>query len=179
MTSLRDLPILKQFGRLRRIDFKRSPVWVACHTLDHDEPWYEETNEETFRPYFGQLPFDPARAIALVSATFVLADRTTLPGFVTPTQVGGRPKAILALPQIADQQPHIFVAGGRQLGFWWGMITPPEDFKSRSYASLHRQPDQVFPINFSADPGLAVGVTSGRLDGFCYAPDLKTVTFVR
>jgi hypothetical protein len=31
-------------------DLITHPVWVSCHSVDYDEPWYDGTNEETFRP---------------------------------------------------------------------------------------------------------------------------------
>ena len=39
-------PILKQFGDLQASDFARQPVWVSVHTLDNEEPWYDDTDEE-------------------------------------------------------------------------------------------------------------------------------------
>jgi hypothetical protein len=44
------VPILSQFGDLTSEDFDRDPVWVGCHTVDADEPWIDDTDEETFRP---------------------------------------------------------------------------------------------------------------------------------
>jgi hypothetical protein len=48
-------PELRQFGSLTAEDFERIPVWLACHVADYDEPWYDETDEETFRPWSGDL----------------------------------------------------------------------------------------------------------------------------
>lgn len=44
-------PELKQIGALSLSDFLRHPVWVGVHTRDTDEPWYDETDEETYRPW--------------------------------------------------------------------------------------------------------------------------------
>ena len=52
-------PTLKQFGDLSPLDFDASPVWVQCHIIDYDEPWYDDTDEETFRPWDRALPVDP------------------------------------------------------------------------------------------------------------------------
>jgi hypothetical protein len=41
-------PELKQFGDLSHTDFERHPAWVACHAEDFAEPWFNETDEETF-----------------------------------------------------------------------------------------------------------------------------------
>lgn len=46
-------PELKQFGDLTHEDFDRHPVWIGCHVADYDELWYEDTDEETFRPWTG------------------------------------------------------------------------------------------------------------------------------
>jgi hypothetical protein len=46
-------PELKQFGDLTVDDFARCPAWISCHVQDYDEPWYDETDEETFRPWTG------------------------------------------------------------------------------------------------------------------------------
>lgn len=53
-------PLLRQFGDLTPADFKAHPVWVNCHVIDYDESWYEETDEETFRPWLKSTPVDPA-----------------------------------------------------------------------------------------------------------------------
>lgn len=97
-------PFLKQFGDLTDRDFAQSPVWVGCHTFDYDEPWYDDTDEETFRPWTAPLPVDPADGMFLVRASFRLADGRELGGFVTP-----------AAPNDADDlgliQPHMNVSG--------------------------------------------------------------------
>jgi hypothetical protein len=172
--TIRERPTLVQFGKLRRAHFDRAPVWVACHSFDHDEPWYEETTEQTFRPWGGPLPFDPALGMAVILADYQLADGTQLGGFVTPQlrDVGH------TAPDLGILQPHIFGPGGRQLSFWFGIITPPETSKTHFYSRLGRTAAQVFPINFSAQPGLALGIAEGTVPGFCYIPDLKTLTFV-
>ena len=48
-------PELKSSGELSQVDFVRHPVWTNCHVADYDEPWYDDTDEETFRPFFGGL----------------------------------------------------------------------------------------------------------------------------
>jgi len=44
------MPELKQFGDLYPADFDRHPVWVGSHGADDGQPWYDETDEETFDP---------------------------------------------------------------------------------------------------------------------------------
>src|SRR5260221_9118267 len=40
-------PLLKQAYDLIPDDLAHHPVWVSCHVVDYDEPWYEETDEAT------------------------------------------------------------------------------------------------------------------------------------
>ncbi len=77
-------PLLKQFSELTEDDFAQHPVWIAVHTVDYDEPWYDETDEETFRPWLGPLPIDPSEGMFLVKADFELHNGRHLNGFVTP-----------------------------------------------------------------------------------------------
>jgi hypothetical protein len=64
-------------------DFERLPIWLHCHVVDYDEPWYEETDEETFRPWTGPLPVAPESHF-LVRADFTAADGSRFVGFLTP-----------------------------------------------------------------------------------------------
>ena len=77
-------PVLRQFGDLTEDDFRRHPIWIACHGEDADEPLYDDTDEETFRPRPGVLPADPAEGMLVVRATARLRDGTRLSGFLTP-----------------------------------------------------------------------------------------------
>jgi hypothetical protein len=76
-------PELRQFGELEAEDFHRHRVWIACHTADYGKSWYQDTDEETFRPYTGELPADAAEGMLLVRAVFELRDGSRYPGFVT------------------------------------------------------------------------------------------------
>lgn len=154
---------MKPFGELSTSDFERHPVWVSCHVIDYDEPWYEETDEETFRPWLEGLPVDPAETMFLVRARFQAADGRTFPGFITPAE-----SADLGLIQ-----PQLFV-GARRFGFWGGMFGVPESERSEFYKDLRSTPDQVFPIEFSAEAGLATGITSGAIGAFYRKPDLSS-----
>jgi hypothetical protein len=81
-------PELKQFGDLTPADFERHPVWIACHTEDFAEPWFNETDEETFRPWTGPLPVGPSDGMLLVRATFEPHTVSQLCVFVTvPTRI--------------------------------------------------------------------------------------------
>ena len=63
-------PELKQFSDLTPSDFERHPIWVDCHVVDYDEPWYDDTDEETYRPWAGPLPVEIGSSV-LVRADFV------------------------------------------------------------------------------------------------------------
>jgi hypothetical protein len=151
-----ETPELKQFGDLTSEDFGRHPVWIGCHTTDYGKPWYENTDEETFRPWTGKLPADASEGMLLVKATLELHDGSRYTGFVTPAHTDG---------DLGTQQPQIF-AGGQRFGFWGGMFGFPEAARQALYAALGKQADQVFPIRFSVDPGLATGATTGQVEGF-------------
>jgi hypothetical protein len=57
-------PELVQFGALTAKHFARRPVWLGVHTVDYGEPWYDGTDEETFRPfvYVDAWPRDAGQA---------------------------------------------------------------------------------------------------------------------
>jgi len=149
-------PELKQFGALTREDFERHPVWVGCHTVDYDEPWYDDTDEETFRPWDGDLPAEASEGMLLVRASIELRDGTRHPGFVTPAPDAG---------ELGTQQPQIF-ASGKRFGFWGGIVGVPVEQRQALYAALGRTADAVFPLRFAADPGLVIGQASGEVAGF-------------
>jgi hypothetical protein len=105
-------PEVKQFGDLSSADFDTHPVWIACHTEDYAEPWFNETDEETFRPWTGALPVSPSDGILLVRARFELRDGSPHDGFLTPAFKEG---------DLGMLQPHLFVAG-ESFGFWRGLF---------------------------------------------------------
>jgi len=149
-------PDLKQFGDLTPEDFERHPVWIGCHTVDYDEPWYENTDEQTFRPWSGKLPAGPSEGMLLVKATLELRDGTRHSGFVTPSSKAG---------DLATQQPQIF-GGARRFAFWGGIFGVQQEERQALYAALGKSPDQVFPLRFSVGPNLATDVTTGQVEGF-------------
>jgi hypothetical protein len=163
-------PELKQFGELEAEDFERHPVWIGCHTADYGKPWYEDTDEETFRPYSGNLPADPAESILLVRAVIELHDGSRYPGFVSPAGEGwdkrpdGRP-TFKPNHILGTQQPHIFVSD-RQFGFWGGRVGVASQTQRELYVAVGKGPDAIFPLSFNADAGLATGIGNGRIEGF-------------
>lgn len=149
-------PVLRQFADLVPADFDRHPIWIGCHTADCDEPWYDDTDEETFRPWNGAPAPGPSDGMLLVRANLELADGTSFPGFVTPAFDEG---------DLGTQQPQIFV-GGRRYGFWGGMAGVPSQERQAFYAALGKPLESVFPLRFGVAPGLATGFVSGEVLGF-------------
>lgn len=149
-------PELKQFSDLKPGDFARHPVWIGCHTADYDEPWYDETDEETFRPWTGTLPVGADEGMLLVRAILETKDGTQYGGFVTPA---------MAENELGTQQPQIFV-GEQRFQFWGGILGVSEVQRREFYAALSKSAEEVFPLKFNAVTGLTRGFASGQIDGF-------------
>jgi len=156
-------PALRQFRDLRPEDFEKHPIWVHCHVIDYNEPWYGETNEETFRPWLKGGPVDPRETMFLVAASLRLADGTELPGFITPQN----PAENKGEPDLGIIQPQVFLPSGKRVAFWFGIMTPRDDHIAGVYAALGKTAAEVFPVSFAAKEGLATGITSGSIPGFC------------
>ncbi len=164
-------PLLKQFGDLRRADFEAHPVWVQCHLIDYEQPWYDATDEETFRAWTAAMPVHPTQALFLIKATFTLFDGRLLYGFITPAgeQTGNGKSALATI------QPHIFHPSGTLISFWFGIASPSDHDVTKICSLLGIPLDRIFPIKFEAQPGLATGTTSGVIPGFCYIENDNTV----
>jgi hypothetical protein len=185
------IPEMKRDSDLTHDDFVRHPVWIGVHNFDSGEPWYELSDEQTFRPWTGALPFDERRGLVLVAATFELADGSCYPGYfravredwdvpLPPRRMrdgnytkskqwsarrGGSPLSILSL-----HLPILFV-GGRPLDFHIRLresrrTTHIKDF----YTTLGKTPQEVFPVRFHADPNLTSRIVEGRMEGFYAFP---------
>lgn len=163
-------PLLKQFGDLTPNDFSKQPVWIQCHVVDYDEPWYEETDEETFRPWTGPLPVGPEEGMLLVRANFTLADGRQLSGFITP-QDKSEP---LNLGRV---QPQMFLPSGKRCDSWDGMIKRSKEYRVAIYDELGHEKNAIFPIRFSAEDRFAEGQTTGLIPGFCWCFDGKVEVY--
>ena len=163
-TTVAVRPKLVQFCNLRPEHFGEHPVWVQCHTVDYERPWYDDTDEETFRPWDGALPADASELMLLIPAQFKLNDGTELEGFLTPAV---ERKTLYPADILGSIQPHIWLPSGRSARFWDGTLRRSADEASAVYAELGRGPSQIFPITYSGLPGLATGVISGQIHGFC------------
>lgn len=157
-------PRLKQFRDLTARDFETEPLWVACHGLDEVEAWYPDTDEETFRPWTGDLPVSPSDGMFLVAARFHLADGSVHHGFLTPTFDDAE------LPRALGQlQPQLFAPTGERIGLWLGMF-PSSGPIEAAYQVLQRPATKIFPIRFTAQDGLSKGLRAGELHGFYSTP---------
>ena len=156
-------PWLRQFGDLTPQDFERHPVWVNCHVTDYNQPWYDETDEETFRPWREATPVDPAQTMFLVRASLRLADGTALRGFITPQS----PQDNGGKPDLGLIQPEVFLPSGKRVSFWFGMMDPPKNEISEFYTALGKTGADIFPLTFNVETWLAIGVVSGSVPGFC------------
>ncbi len=163
-------PLLKQFGDLTVADFAKHPVWVSVHILDYDEPWYDDTDEETFRPWTGELPVGPVEGMLLVRAKMTLADGRILEGFFTPQSK----KETLSL---ATMQPQLFLPSGKRCDFWDGMFKRPAGERKLIYQELGKDASAIFPVHFSAEKGLATGRVAGSIPGFCWCPKSKVEVY--
>lgn len=144
--------------------------------MDYDEPWYDDTDEETFRPWLGEVPVDPDDAgMFLVRAKLRLADGGEVDGFVTPasalTPEGG--------PDLGLMQPQIFLPDGSLAGFWMGGLSEQKEAHARLYRALQRDATSVFPITFSMSDRLASGVLVGEVRGFYYRPNRGQQPIIR
>jgi hypothetical protein len=139
-------------------------LWASCHSFDYNEPWYEDTDEATFRPWEGPLPVDPSEGMFLVRAVLRAADGREFRGFLTPASTNAGYELGLIQPCLA--------AGGKFFGFWWGLQGVASSMKDAFYAELGSTPDRIFPMNFACSAALATGVCSGTIDGFYSSPTL-------
>lgn len=149
-------PTLKQFVDLVESDFQDHPVWIGCHTADYDEDWYDETDEETFRPRTGQLPARPSEGMLLLQATATLSDGSQVAGFLTPALQTG---------DLGTIQPHLFL-GGRKYGLWGGIFGYPEQYKLDFTKAIGKDRAQVFPLTIRAAAGLSTGVVEAEIPGW-------------
>ena len=161
-------PTLKQFIELRQSDFDNYPIWVNCHVIDYDEEWYDDTDEETFRPWTGDIPVSPDDTMYLVAASFQLNDRTIMNGFLTP-DIGLKREN-----ELGNLQPNLLTTDG-PIGFWTGMFSFDDKRKNEIYKRLNKTADQIFPIRFSSLNGLSSQVITGTINGFLTIEDGKTI----
>lgn len=166
------MPELKQESDLTPADFLRLPVWIGVHNFDSDEPWYENSDEETFRPWTGPLPFKESRGFVLVAATFTLRDGSVYPGYFRSVRDDesrrGNKTEVLVL-----QSPIIFI-DGRSFDFRRRVPGLQRAAARQLYSAFGKKAKDVFPVRFAASPALARGVVTGNIEGFYGSPTSTT-----
>jgi hypothetical protein len=155
-------PILKQAWELCADDLERYPVWVCVHGRDEQEPWYDDTDEATFRPWQGELPVHPEGGSFLISAEFETRSGQRFPGTVRAVGVAWTPEA---RGHIGQLQPCLF-AQGRRFSFWGGRVGIPEEEQKAFFEAMGQTAEQIFPLRCSALPGLVDGELTGTVGGF-------------
>jgi hypothetical protein len=170
-----DKPVLKQYSDLKVQDFENYPIWVQCHIVDYEEKWYDDTDEETFRPWIGEIPVSPDYAMFLIKAELKLNDGEICLGFITPClEINYQNENDLGFIQ-----PQIFTKSGDRIGFWTGMFPMDQTKISDFYRKLNKPGNQIFPIQFNSIEGLANGITSGKINGFLTIPERNNIVITK
>jgi hypothetical protein len=134
-----DRPNLKQFIHLMPEDFLTYPVWISCHSVDLDEPWYDDTDEETFRPWTSDIPI-AANGMYLVASEFMMVGGSRHYGFATPA---------LEPDEMGRIEPQIFSPSEKRHAFCLGMFLRQEEITG-FYTDFAKGPSSVFPLSLSA-----------------------------
>ena len=146
----------KQVYELTSEDLVKHPVWEFAL----DEEGEEGQDEATVRPvsYDGKL--DPSWGSCVVRASFVLADGTQVPGYLTPPPRGLKDEGLRSI------HPCITAPDG-QISFWCGIRETSKDETSSVYRRLGKKSAaEVFPIRFASDVELVDGPVKGAIPGF-------------
>jgi hypothetical protein len=159
-------PTLRQYQDFRPRDFDLHPVWMCVHGVDAEEPWYAATDELTYRPWAGTLPYpsaEPQGFMVVAPVTFRLADGSRWAGFATPPFPPGGP----AGAHLSYTQPQLFLPdNGRLANFWFGVRDISASERERFYSQLKKSPNEVFPLTFTFDAGLLDVPFVGGIEGF-------------
>jgi hypothetical protein len=165
-------PILKQFADLTEKDFNDFPIWVSCHIIDYDEDWYDDTDEETYRPWTETNNDIIRETNCLVKTRLTLFSGDIYSGISSP-EITDEQKNENDLGGI---QPHIFTRDGELFGFWSGMFQRNNKFLNSFYSAMGKSKDQIFPIKFEAETSQNGMTTSGTINGFLSIKDFDKGT---
>jgi len=149
-------PILRQLLELTPEDFATYPIWIGCHVADYDEPWFDDTDEETFRPWLGERPVDQSDETLLVRADAKLADGSKLSGFLTPS---------VDPSDVSSSHPHAFV-GERAFGFWSGVLDTATRDASAFQQAVGSDVARILPITFTVDDDVVTGGLTVIVEGW-------------
>lgn len=155
----RTRPQLRQAADLTPADLERYPVWVCVHGRDQEEPWYDETDEATYRPWTGPQPVSPAQGQFLVRGIATLANGRCYPAMLYPVDPSWTEDPIGLLQSV------VFVEG-QPFAFWGGILGIAAGEQQAFYRAVDASAEAVFPMSFAALPGLTGGIQSGIVPGF-------------
>jgi hypothetical protein len=149
----------KRVNELTAADLSSFAVWEFAL----DDEGEEGQDETTVRPVTLRGKLDPSDGMFVVRARFVLADGTSMRGYLTPSAQ--------AMSDLGTLQPVIITERGQVL-FWHGTLAPSLDELVESYARLGgRSAAQVFPIRFESDVSMLGGPIHAELRGFIVVTD--------
>jgi hypothetical protein len=168
------MPNLVQIANLTPGHFESHAVWASCHSFDYDEPWYDQTDEETFRPWTGAFPVHAVAGMFLVRARLTLADGSVLPGFATPVGQDASGDEALGL-----LQPQLFLPSGQLVAFWLGLFGDPAAASAALYNALGKPATSVFPLQVMVEPELWLNDGLVEINGFYTLPNGKMVRVSR
>lgn len=151
--------VLKSLGELRESDFVNYPVWVLCHILDYDEPWYDKTDEETYRPWTGKVPVKP-RFDFIGKTTFHFKDGTVYTGFTHICNNFDYSPVPFSLVMA------ILLNNDQQESFWSGGIERSEQKIREFYLRIGKTAEEIFPIQYSVNKELVKEPVVGEITGF-------------
>ena len=159
------MKIRKQVYELEATDLEAYPIWEFAL----DEEGDEGQDEATVRPWAGSQPLDPAEGMFVVHAHFVLADGTSMVGYLTPPVQGDT--------SLGTIQPILLTEQG-QVPFWCGAIAPSAEDVRSAYEKLGRDASKVFPCRYSSSVKLLGGPVTGEVSGFMYFRSLADRTVI-
>jgi hypothetical protein len=157
------MKIRKQVYDLTPADFDLAHIWEFAS----DEEGVDGQDEATVRPVESAISPDSLEGMFVAKARFVLADGTTMGGYLTPGMPGE-----LDLGRI---QPAVVTEKG-QVSFWCGMVEPTKEYIEASYKILGKQPGDVFPLFFSSEVPFAGATITGTVPGFIVLLDFQLDT---
>ena len=161
VTTMATHPILKQFEDLSAADFAAWPVWIPCRPGDSAQPWYPQTDNNTYRPWTDALPVGRDMRSFLAQSALTLADGTVFEGFAACPAHG-------ANFDISTVQPQLFTIMGRRFGFWFGNSSPSTFAKHDFYTAMGKPADAIFPIINAVSPEISAVDLTISIPGFLH-----------
>lgn len=147
------MKIRKQVYELTDKDLADHPVWEFAL----DEETEEGQDEATVRPYSADGAIDPSYGMFIVLAEFILADGTSMKGYLTPQ--------VKDFEKVGFIQPIIVTPIG-QVNFWLGRMPATPEKLAIAYRALGKKPGQIFPVKYRSLIPITSGEISGTINAF-------------